>query len=53
MRLSKKEKIALYELLDVMTEPLPEAHVDRFDNDVSREIFFGIFKKLRNELMGW
>lgn len=53
MRLSKKEKIALYELLDVMTEPYPEAYVDRFDNEVSREIFFGIFKKLRHELMGW
>lgn len=53
MRLSKKEKITLYELLDVMTEPYPEAYVDRFDNEVSREIFFGIFKKLRHELMGW
>ena len=53
MRLSKKEKIALYELLDVMTEPCPEAYVHRFDNEVDSEIFFGIFKKLRHELMGW
>ena len=53
MRLSKKEKIALYELLDVMTEQCPEAYVHKFDNEVDSEIFFGIFKKLRHELMGW
>jgi hypothetical protein len=53
MQLSKKEKNALFELLDVVTEPCPEEYIKKFDNKVSREIFLGIFKKLRLELLGW
>lgn len=53
MQLSKKEKNALFELMDVMTDRCPHVSIDRFDNDKSREIFWGIFKKLRLELRGF
>lgn len=52
MQLSKKEKNALFRLLDVVTDPEPELRIVRFDNDIYREIFRGIFIKLRLELQG-
>ena len=53
MQLTKKEKNALFKLLDVVTDPEPELRVERFDTDNYREIFWGIFKKLRLELLGF
>lgn len=53
MRLSKKEKNALFELLDVMTDRCPQVGIDRFDNDKFRKIFWDIFVKVRLELRGF
>lgn len=52
MQLSKKEKNALFRLLDVVIDPEPELRIERFDTDNYREIFWGIFKKLGLELPG-
>lgn len=52
MQLSKKEKNALFKLLDVVTDPDPELRVERFNTDNYRKIFWGIFKKVRLELQG-
>lgn len=52
MKLSKKEKNALFELMDVMSDSHPRNYIGKFFNDEDREIFSGIFKKLRLELRG-
>ena len=51
MRLTKKEKETLYDLMDTMTDRCP--FIDKFDNVKDREIFYGIFRKLRVELKGY
>ena len=53
MRLTKKEKERLFELMDVMTDRVPTLRIDEFINDKDTAIFWGIFKKLRLELKGY
>lgn len=53
MRLSIKEKFALYELLDVMTDADAKDNIDRFNDEVFRRVFLEIFLKVRMELRGF
>ncbi len=53
MRLNKKEKERLLELMDVMTDRCPSVSIDNFNNDEDRKTFWGLFKKLRLELKGY
>ena len=53
MRLTKKEKERLFELLDVMTDRCPSLNIDKFTNDEDNKTFWSIFKKLRLEVKGF
>lgn len=53
MRLTKKEKERLYDLLDCITDRWPKLRIDDFVNDEDTRIFWGIFKKLRLEIRGY
>ena len=53
MRLTKVEKEALFELLDTMTDRCPQVAIDRYCNEHYNNIFYGIFKKLRMEKLGY
>ena len=53
MRLTKKEKQALFELLDVMTDKCPQQGVDRLSTPINVTIYWKIFTKLRLELRGF
>lgn len=53
MRLTKLEKEKLFELTDAMTDRCPELTICQMENDRDREIFYGIFRKLRLELKGY
>ena len=53
MRLTKLEKERLFDLLDVMTDRCPKMNIEQFINDEDTAIFWGIFKKLREELKGY
>lgn len=53
MRLTKKEKERLYDLLDCITDYYPKLRIDEFINDDDSLLFWGIFKKLRLELKGF
>ena len=53
MRLMKKEKERLFDLLDCMTDRCPRLRIDDFVNDEDTKVFWGIFKKLRLELKGY
>lgn len=50
MRLTKKEKEALLELLDVATDRVPTLRIDDVCHRGNVELFWSIFKKLRWEL---
>ena len=51
MRLTKAEKERLFDLMDRMSDRVQ--YIDEFDNDRDKDIFYGIFKKLRMELKGF
>lgn len=53
MRLNNKEKEALFELLDCMTDRCPELLLEKFENEKYNTLFWGMFKKLRLELKGF
>lgn len=53
MRLTKKEKERLYDLLDCITDFCPKLRIDEFINDEDTLLFWEIFKKLRLELKGF
>ena len=53
MRLTKSEKQALFELLDIMTDRCPEASLPRLETSYYNELFWRMFKKLRLELKGF
>ena len=51
MRLTRKEKQVLFELLDNMTEKVQ--NVEKFDSENYRSHLFNMFIKLRLELKGF
>lgn len=53
MRLTKKEKERLFELMDAMTDRCPSLSIRDFVNDEDTKLFWGIFKKLRLDLKGY
>lgn len=53
MRISKEEKEALFELLDVMTDRCPEVALDKFETPYYNKLYWSIFKKLRLEIKGF
>ncbi len=53
MRLTKDEKTALFELLDVMTDRCPQQGIDKFVTEEYNKTFWSIFKKLRLEIKGF
>lgn len=53
MRLTKKEKEALFELLDVMSDRCPQIGIDRLTTAYYNHLFWSMFKKLRLELRGY
>lgn len=53
MYITKKEKEALLELTDVMSDRCPRASIDRFDSNYYRSIFYDVYKKLRFDIKGY
>lgn len=47
MRLNKKEKERLFELMDVMTDRCPSLSIDNFNNDEDRKTFWGVVQKTK------
>lgn len=50
MRLTRKEKERLYDLMDVMTNRCPQLWINDFVNETDLKLFWGIFKKLRADI---
>lgn len=53
MRLTKKEKESLFDLLDCVTDRGPHFRINDFVNQKDNVIFWNIFKKLRFEVKGY
>lgn len=53
MRLTKEEKEALLELVDVMTDRCPLVRIDMFFTPRYTMVFWSILKKLRLEVRGF
>lgn len=53
MRLTKKEKEVLFELLDCATDRCPTLRIDEITQGANQEYLWNVFKKLRLELRGY